>query len=69
MMAGVLSQTHLLAFPLFAVVLFSSIFVGMLFWVFRPGSRRIYDERSRMILETPDSHDTLNTSEGRNVQP
>jgi cbb3-type cytochrome oxidase subunit 3 len=54
---------------LFAVVLFSSIFVGMLFWVFRPGSRRIYDERSRMVLDTPDSHDTLNTSEGRNVQP
>jgi cbb3-type cytochrome oxidase subunit 3 len=68
-MSGVLSQTDLLAFPLFAVVLFCSIFVSMLFWVFRPGSRSIYDARSRMILDTPETNDTLNTSEGRNVQP
>ena len=68
MMSGVLSQTNLLYFPLFAFVLFGSIFAGVLFWVFRPGSRAVYDARSRMALEGTDT-DTLNASEGQNVQP
>jgi|JI10StandDraft_1071094.scaffolds.fasta_scaffold3092836_2 cbb3-type cytochrome oxidase subunit 3 len=68
MMSGILSQTNLLIFPLFAFVLFCSIFVGVLFWVFRPGSRAVYDARSRMVLEGNDT-DTLNASEGQNVQP
>jgi cbb3-type cytochrome oxidase subunit 3 len=68
MMSGILSQTNLLIFPLFAFVLFSSIFAGVLFWVFRPGSRAVYDARSRMALEGTDT-DTLNASEGQNVQP
>ena len=68
MMSGILSQTNLLIFPLFAFVLFSSIFTGVLFWVFRPGSRAVYDARSRMILEGNDT-DTLNASEGQHVQP
>ena len=68
MMSGILSQTNLLFFPLFAFVLFSSIFMGVLFWVFRPGSRAVYDVRSRMALEGNDT-DTLNASEGHHVQP
>jgi cbb3-type cytochrome oxidase subunit 3 len=68
MMSGILSQTNLLFFPLFAFVLFSSIFAGVLFWVFRPGSRAVYDARSRMVLEGNET-DTLNASEGQNVQP
>ena len=55
MMSGILSQTNLLIFPLFAFVLFSSIFAGVLFWVFRPGSRAVYDARSRMALELEDN--------------
>lgn len=46
----VLSQTDYLVFPLIAVVLFFSFFVAMLFWVFRPGARAIYAERSRLAL-------------------
>lgn len=67
MNAATLSQTPLIIFPLFAFVLFSSIFVGAIFWVFRPGSRALYDARSRMVLD--DKTDTPHTSEGQNVQP
>ena len=47
----VLSQTDFLVFPLIAVVLFFGFFVAMLFWVYRPGSKVAYAERSRLALE------------------
>jgi cbb3-type cytochrome oxidase subunit 3 len=34
-----------------ALVLFLSLFIGMLLWVFRPGSRSQYKERARMPLD------------------
>ncbi len=69
MISEQLSQTDLLVFPLFAVVLFSSIFVGMLMWVFRPGARAGYEARGRMILDGNDTTETRNASEGPHVQP
>jgi len=34
-----------------ALVLFISLFAGMMLWVFRPGSRKQYQERARMPLD------------------
>lgn len=47
----VLSQTDWLVFPLIAVVLFFAFFVAMLVWVYRPGSKAVYADRSRLALE------------------
>ncbi len=47
----VLSQTDYLVFPLIAVVLFFVFFVAMLFWVYRPGSKAVYADRSQLALE------------------
>ncbi len=47
----VLSQTDYLVFPLIAVVLFFAFFVAMLVWVYRPGSKATYADRSRRALE------------------
>lgn len=69
MISGTLSQTDLLIFPLFAVVLFTGIFVGMLFWVFRPGGRALYEARGRMVLDDGNDSETSNASEGPHVQP
>ena len=38
-------------FPLITAVLFFSIFVGTLFWIFRPGAKKVYDRRSQMVFE------------------
>ena len=51
MKALILSQTSHLIFPLISVVLFSGIFLGAVAWIFRPGSKAKYDERSRAILD------------------
>ena len=69
MMSGILSQTTMVYFPLFAFVLFASIFTGVLFWVFRPGSSATYDARGRMALDDDSANDNPTASEGRNVQP
>jgi len=34
-----------------ALVLFVVVFVGVLAWIFRPGSRRVYDRAARLPLE------------------
>jgi len=46
----VLAQTDYLVFPLIAVVMFFIFFVAMLVWVYRPGSKAVYAERSRRAL-------------------
>lgn len=65
MMSGTLSLSPLAAFQLVALAIFVGIFLGMLAWVFRPGSRPIYESRARMALD-PNDHAT---SEQRRVQP
>lgn len=47
----VLSQTDYLVFPLIAFVLFFAIFIAVLFWVYRPGSKAVYADRSRLALD------------------
>lgn len=51
MKADVLSRTDLLFLPEIALFIFFVVFVGTLVWMFRPGSRRFYQERSTMALE------------------
>lgn len=68
MNSAILSQTDLIIFPVFAFVLFASIFAGVLFWVFRPGSRAVYDARSRMSLDDNETA-TQHSPEGHHVQP
>ncbi len=34
-----------------AIFLFAITFAGYCFWVFRPGSKKIYDELSKKLLE------------------
>jgi len=38
----------------FATVLFGIFFIGMLIFIFRPGSRKTYDELARMPLQDDD---------------
>lgn len=51
MIRDFLSQTDLVAFPLFTVLLFVGTFVGMLVWIFRPGAKAAYRERSMLALD------------------
>ncbi len=51
MKGDVLSQSDLGAFAEFSIVLFVFVFLVTLFWIFRPGSRRFYTERSGMPLD------------------
>lgn len=55
----VLQQTDLLVFPLIAFVLFFAFFLAMLVWVYRPGGKAVYAERSRLALHdgSPEGHD------------
>lgn len=46
-----LTDQGLLLGPAVALFLFLGVFVAMLAWIFRPGSRRIYDEQARLPLD------------------
>ncbi|MDH5751926.1 MAG: cbb3-type cytochrome c oxidase subunit 3 [Deltaproteobacteria bacterium] len=50
--------------PGFALMMFLLFFVAMLAWVYRPGSRRVYDQSAMMPLEdgSLDSAATKQTS-------
>ncbi len=48
MIQDVLSQTPLVAFPLLAMAVFVTFFVGMVLWIFRRGTRELYDEVGRL---------------------
>ena len=50
MKAEVLATTELAILGEFAVVLFVGIFVGSLVWIFRPGAKESYEQRSRLPL-------------------
>lgn len=53
MKALVLSMTDgdTLLFPLIAVVLFVSVFLGFIAWILRPGAKQVYAKRSLMVFE------------------
>jgi cbb3-type cytochrome oxidase subunit 3 len=34
-----------------AIVIFVSVFLGAIFWIFRPGAKRTYDALSQMPLD------------------
>jgi|Wag4MinimDraft_6_1082665.scaffolds.fasta_scaffold140655_2 cbb3-type cytochrome oxidase subunit 3 len=47
---------HILPFvtsvgPTVGVVICLSVFIGVLFWVYRPGARRFFEEAGKMPLE------------------
>ena len=37
--------------PAFALLIFLAVFIGILVWIFRPGSKTFYDETARMPLD------------------
>jgi cbb3-type cytochrome oxidase subunit 3 len=51
MMSGILSRTDLLLLPLVSLAIFMGVFVGMVVWIFRPGSGKGYEARARMALD------------------
>ena len=51
MMRDWITDQGLLLGPAFALVLFVAIFVFILFWIFRPGSDRFYENSARMPLD------------------
>jgi cbb3-type cytochrome oxidase subunit 3 len=59
MKALVLSRTDLLFLPEIALFIFLAVFVGALAWMFRPGAKRFYQERSSMPLD-PDEMEPEN---------
>ena len=46
-----LSDQGYLLGPAFALVLFLAFFVGMLLWIYRPGSARLYDQQAKLPLD------------------
>lgn len=50
MKSDVLANTDLLFMPEITVVLFVSVFVGAMFWIFRPGAQRQYAANAQMPL-------------------
>lgn len=48
-----------------AIVLFVGVFVGSIVWMFRPGSKRAYAERSRMPLDDVNPVEYLPPARGR----
>lgn len=51
MMRAWLADQGLLLAPAFALALFLTIFVGVLVWIFRPGSRQVYDREALLPFE------------------
>lgn len=51
MKSFILSQTDFLVFPLIAVVMFFAVFTGVLLWIYRPGSREVHAQRSRLVFD------------------
>lgn len=51
MKSDLISRTELLFLPEITLVLFGLVFLGALVWIFRPGARRTYAQRSLMPLE------------------
>ena len=48
MKGDVLSQSDLGFLAEFSVVLFVLVFLASIYWIFRPGAKKFYDERSAM---------------------
>lgn len=46
-----LSDGDYATWPLVALVVFIVVFVGMLVWIFRPGSKEFYKREARLPLE------------------
>lgn len=51
MKAWVLSRTELLVLPELSLFIFMAVFVGAIFWMYRPGSGRAYERRRFMALD------------------
>lgn len=51
MKADILSQTDVMIFPLIAVVLFVSIFIAALLWVYRPGGKAVYQRHQELPFD------------------
>jgi cbb3-type cytochrome oxidase subunit 3 len=57
-------QGYLLG-PAFALLVFLALFVGMLLWLYRPGSRRIYEQEARLPFDDGRHPGTLNPRPAR----
>lgn len=51
MKSWVLSRTELLFLPEIALFIFLAVFIGAIFWMFRPGSRQFYQRCRFMALD------------------
>jgi cbb3-type cytochrome oxidase subunit 3 len=50
MKSAVLSQFTLTYLPVIACLLFVAIFIGVIFWVLRPGSKSFYEQAGQIPL-------------------
>ncbi|MBS1958558.1 MAG: cbb3-type cytochrome c oxidase subunit 3 [Bdellovibrionales bacterium] len=53
MIRDVLSQLHWSTLPIVSMLLFASVFVGAVIWVYRKNSKAIYEEASLLPLDRP----------------
>lgn len=60
MMKEFINETDHLIFPLISVIMFVTMFVMALFWVYRRGGREVYARRSQMVFNdgTQNAKDT-----------
>lgn len=52
-----LSHFSMIEIPLIAEFIFLSIFIGCIFWVFRKGSKKLYQDISKLPLEKGAHHE------------
>lgn len=53
MKADVLSLSEYAYLAEISLVIFVSVFLGALYWIFRPGAKQVYAARSQMPLDDP----------------
>lgn len=61
-----LTDQEIIIGPAVALVLFLGIFIGMLTWIFRPGSRQTYERDAQLPFDdgrTPPPHEHTRTGE------
>lgn len=51
MMKELINETDHIIYPLISAVMFASMFIAALLWVYRKGGREVYARRSQMVFQ------------------
>jgi len=57
MIRETLMHLHWSVLPVFSMLVFFTVFIGVIFWVNRSGSKEIYQKLNAVVLEEGGSHE------------